>query len=278
MLEGMIVKNISNSYTVVVNEETYICTPRGRFRNEKKVPLVGDKCLIDPEHSYILELLPRKNELKRPNVCNIDIGLIVTSLKHPDYNSTLLDKEISSVILSNIEPVLCFTKLDLLSEEEKEDFKKIQNYYESIGIKTFDNTKLDSLIQYLQGNVVVLTGQSGAGKSSLLNRISPELNLKTNEISMALNRGVHTTRHTEIFEAKGISFFDTPGFSSLTLEENTKEEIRDSFLEFSFYECQFRDCMHEKEKICGVKEAVEDGNILKSRYESYLKMKMECKK
>lgn len=278
MLEGVIVKNISNSYTVRSSKGEYICTPRGRFRLEKRTPLVGDRCMFDPDQLYMYELLPRKNELKRPNVCNIDATLIVTSIKHPDFNSTLLDKEISSVFLSHIEPVLCFTKLDLLTNEELEHWNEIQNYYKNLGFSVFTNQDILSLVDFLKGKVVVLTGQSGAGKSTLLNRISPDLNLRTSEISSALNRGVHTTRHTEIFDAKGISFLDTPGFSSLNLEEYKKEEIRDSFPEFSSVSCQFQDCMHVKERVCGVKAALEEGKILDSRYESYLKMLEECQK
>ncbi len=276
MLKGRIVKNISNTYTVFSENHYYECTPRGLFRQKKITPLVGDIVNIDEKNLYILEILPRKNELKRPSVANVEKTLIVTSMKKPDFNSLLLDKEIGLSILSHIEPVLCFTKLDLL--ENREWVETLKKYYNSIGIPTFDNENLEKLVSYLKGSFVVLTGQSGAGKSTLLNRISPDLKLKTNEISESLNRGKHTTRHTEIFRAKEVLFCDTPGFSSLSFEEFTKEEIKEVFEEFKNYECKFRDCSHTKETVCGVKDAVSKGLILKPRYESYLKMRGECKK
>ena len=272
MLKGTIVKNISNKYTVMCQDKLYDCTPRGKFRFEKKVPLVGDYCMIDEENCYIIEILERKNELQRPNVSNVDVALIVTSMKQPDFNATLLDKEISSVILESIEPVICFTKIDLLSDEEIKQYQELRAYYQRIGIYCFDNTELNELKSYLKEKYVVLTGQTGAGKSTLLNKLALTLNLKTNEISFALNRGKHTTRHTEIFTIDGIHFFDTPGFSSLELENKTKEEIRDSFIDFQEYHCKFQDCMHLKENVCGVKEAREQGKILDSRYSSYQRM------
>jgi len=276
MLEGVIIKNISNNYTVLCDDNRYECTPRGKFRKEKKIPLVGDRCVIDRENHYIMELKSRKNCLDRPTVCNVDYALIVTSMKHPEFSSFLLDKEISSMILAHIKPVILFTKDDLLEEKEKKEFLSIKEYYKRIGIPCFFKDEKEQLLELLQGKFVVLTGQTGAGKSTFLNRLNPNLNLKTDEISEALNRGKHTTRHTEIFEIDGVYFFDTPGFSSLELEKYTKEEIRDSFVEFDS-PCQFRDCMHLKELGCSVKQRLEEGSLLKSRYESYVKM-LERKK
>ncbi len=275
MLKGIIVKNISNSYTVLSEKKLYECIPRGRFRKEKKTPLVGDKCLFDEKNCYILELLERKNELKRPNVANIDICLIVTALKSPRLNTLLLDKEISLAILSNVEPVLCFTKLDLLNENEKKEYEQIKKIYEQIGFKVFENNETSKLKEFLKNKIVVLTGQTGAGKSTLINKLAPHLQVKTNEISLALNRGKHTTRHTEIYDLEGIGLCDTPGFSSLELKEYSKEQIRNSFPEFKKYSCRFNDCMHLKEKECGVKEALLENKIAPSRYENYQKMLSE---
>lgn len=272
MLEGRIIKNISNAYTVLCDGKTYVCTPRGKFRNQKITPLVGDLCKFDAENLYLLELLPRKNELERPSIANVDYALLVTSMKKPNFSSFLLDKEISSVLLAKIKPVILFTKLDLLSEEEWKEYQSIREYYESISIPCFSNEERSSLLSFLKGSFVVLTGQTGAGKSTFLNKINPSLNLKTDEISSSLNRGKHTTRHTEMFEVEGVSFSDTPGFSSLELTKFKKEEIKDTFIEFQNFPCQFKDCMHVKELSCGVKQAVEEQKILKSRYESYQKM------
>lgn len=278
MLKGIIVKNISNAYSVLTNKKIYICTPRGKFRNEKKIPLVGDYCIIDEQNNYILELLPRKNELKRPSVCNVDCCLIVTSFYKPMYSSLLLDKEISLAIMSDIEPVLYFSKIDLLNNEELDNYEKIKKMYEQIGFKVFDMNNITLLKEYLQNKVVVLTGQTGAGKSTLINKLDPNLNIKTNEISLSLNRGKHTTRHTEIYDVEGIWLCDTPGFSSLDLSEYSKEDIKNSFIEFQNYECKFRDCLHLKEIDCGVKNALLNHLINESRYESYQKMISEVKK
>lgn len=268
MLKGQIIKNISNHYTVKTEKGLFECVPRGKFRMQKKTPLVGDFCTIDEENDYILELLPRKNELQRPSVCNVDYGLIITSMRHPDFNFLLLDKEITSILLSHIKPLICFTKLDLL--EDTKEFRKIKSYYESIGIPCFTNTDLTSLKEYLKDSLVVLTGQTGAGKSTLLNKMDETLNLQTNEISKALNRGKHTTRHTEIFAISNILFCDTPGFSALDILNATKEEVKDAFTEFKNYACEFKDCFHRNERNCGVKDAVLEEKILSSRYVSYL--------
>lgn len=278
MLKGIIVKNISNTYTVLANNQRINCNPRGKFRNEKKTPLVGDECIIDEQNKYILELLPRKNELKRPSVCNVDFCLIVTSMKSPDYNALLLDKEISLSLLSKIPPVLYFSKVDLLTKEEKEKYFLLKKMYQDIGFPVFDAETIKELCNFLQKKIVVLTGQTGAGKSTLIKKIAPELDIKTNEISKALNRGKHTTRHTEIYDVLGIWFCDTPGFSSLNLDGYKKEEIKNSFPEFQEYTCKFRDCIHIKEQSCAVKEALEKGAINQNRYESYKKMLSEVEK
>ena len=269
MLKGMIVKNISDVYTVKVGSKFYDCKARGKFRRDALTPLVGDLVEFDSENLYILNILERKNELVRPSISNVDVALIITSVKKPDLSLYLLDKQLSSIILEHIMPVICFTKLDLLTRDELKEFKKIIKYYKKIGIKVFVNQKIKKMIRYLKGKTVVLTGQTGAGKSSLLNRLDSQLNLKTGEISDALGRGRHTTRHTEFFLVQDILIADTPGFSALDLNKYTKEEIRDSFIEFSNYSCEFKNCMHVRENDCEIKRQVEKGNILKSRYENY---------
>ena len=269
MLKGMIVKNISDTYTVKENKNLYECKARGKFRNRGLTPLVGDIVEFDPEQNYILDIKERKNELARPSVSNIDIALIISSVKKPDLSLYLLDKQITSVVLEKIEPVLCFTKLDLLNKKELKEIKKVMKYYKKLGYAVFTNWQVKKILKYLKGKTVVLTGQTGAGKSSLLNLISPSLNLKTGEISEALGRGKHTTRHTEFFLVKDVLIADTPGFSSLDINKHTKEEIRDTFLEFKKYTCEFKNCMHDKEQNCAVRKACEKGEIMKSRYENY---------
>ena len=270
MLKGRIIKNISDIYTVNSDNKLYECKARGKFRHTKMVPLVGDIVEFLEDEKYIINILDRRNELERPSISNIDVALIVTSLKKPDISYTLLEKEISSVVIAGVEPVICFTKLDLISDSEEAQLHKIVGYYESIGIKVFLNNRLEEMVQYLCDKYVVLTGQTGAGKSSLINRLDKEMALKIGDISEALGRGKHTTRHTEFHLVRGIYIADTPGFSALDLSKYTNSEIRDSFVEFRSRICEYRDCMHDKEINCAVKKDVSDGVILKSRYDNYL--------
>lgn len=276
-MQGKIVRIVSNLYTVDVNGKLYNCHARGKFRNEKLTPLVGDLCNIDPENNYILEINSRKNELQRPVIANVDIALIITSCKSPDLSLSLLDKLISNVIINRIDPVICFTKLDLLNKEELKMIKKIMKYYSSIGIKVFNNKENFRLKRFLKNKTVVLTGQTGAGKSTLLNKLDKKLNLKTQEISEALGRGKHTTRHVELFNIGKILIADTPGFSALEFTNITKEELKESFKEFNNYDCEYKDCIHNNEKNCAIKKAVQNGEILESRYENYLKFLKEVK-
>lgn len=269
-MQGKIIKIISNLYTVQTIEGKIECQARGKFRNEKITPLVGDICKIDEKNNYILEILPRKNELDRPMIANVDAALIVVSVKKPDLSLNLLDKMISIIKIKNIEPILCFSKLDLLKKEEHKEIKQIMSYYKHLGIKVVKNTEIHKIKKILKEKNVVITGQTGAGKSTLLNKLDKSLNLKTDEISESLGRGKHTTRHVELFAFKNFYIADTPGFSSLNFNNNTKEEIRNSFIEFNAYSCPFKNCMHAKEKDCAVKKAVEAHKILESRYNNYI--------
>ncbi len=269
---GKIIKQISNDYTVKVNDKIYICKARGKFRNQGVNPLVGDNVVIDTQNNYILEILKRKNELERPSVANIDQVLIVTSVKIPNFSSNLLDKLITIIEFNNVKPVICFTKLDLLNNVELNNIKNIMDYYKKIGYEVYANTD-SNLKDIFKDKVTVFAGQSGSGKSSLLNRLDSSLNLEIGEVSTALGRGKHTTRHTELLEVLGGLIADTPGFSSIDLKNMNISDIRDSFIEFDKYkdDCEYRDCMHKDELKCGIKENVKNSNILKSRYENYLK-------
>lgn len=272
-MQGIIIKNISNDYTIVSEEKKYICKARGKFRKEKIIPLVGDNCIFDAEKKYITEILPRKTELIRPPISNIEQAIIITSVKEPDFSSNLLDKLLCIIEYNNITPIICFTKLDLLNEEEKTQITEIIKYYKKIGYQVYKNTEIEKIKKIFKNKISVFTGQSGAGKSTLLNKLNPGLNLKTNKISMALGRGKHTTRHVELIEMYGGLIADTPGFSSLSFIDMTNEDIRDNFIEFNEYrdKCEYKDCMHISEKKCEIKNQLEKRNILESRYENYLK-------
>ena len=270
-MQGRITRIISNLYTVDVDGKTYDCRARGKFRNDKLIPLVGDYVEINDEN-YILDIKDRKNSLNRPMVANIDVALIVTSLKRPELSTYLLDKMIVNISSINIKPILVFTKYDLIEDYEKDYYDSVLSYYKSIGYDCLLNTELDKLDELIDGKVVVLTGQTGVGKSTLLNKLLPEVNQETNDISDALGRGKHTTRHVELFKYKNSFIVDTPGFSALDINEEDKNNIRFYFKEFKNDECKFNDCKHINEIGCKIKEDLENGKILETRYENYKRM------
>lgn len=272
-MKGQIIKIISNLYFVNCNSEIYKCHSRGNFRNKNILPVVGDFCIIDKDDNYILEILPRKNFLIRPLVANIDQGLIVTSLKTPDFSENLLDKLLLVMEINKIKPIICITKEDLVNEKEKNKYRNILNYYKKIGYDVYYNTQLDKLKRIFKNKTTVFTGQTGAGKSSLFNKLDSRLNLDVGEVSIALGRGKHTTRCVELIEIFDGKLVDTPGFSSIDLSIFFNEQIRDNFIEFKNYICKYSNCTHTNESIeeCSIKKAVESGKILKSRYENYLK-------
>lgn len=274
MKTGIIIKNISNQYTCLVDTEEIVCTPKGKFRHDNITPLVGDYCKIDKENKIIKEILPRRNELSRPNVANIDYALIVTSVKKPNISLNLLDKQLVAIEKNKIIPIILITKLDLTNKEELKEIKDIINYYKKIGYIVLTNKNLFKLKRLLKGKVVVLTGQTGAGKSTLINKLDKTKNVKTHEISESLGRGVHTTRNTEIYNTKGIYIVDTPGFSSLDIKDIKTNELKEYFKEFKNINCDFKDCTHEDN--CNVKKAVDLGIIRKSRYDNYLRIIKEC--
>ena len=271
-MQGKIIKQISNDYTVKTDKSEYNCKARGKFRKMEVSPLVGDEVEFNEKEKYILKILPRKNELNRPRIANIDRAIIITSLKQPSFDTNLLDKLLCIITYNNIEPIIIFTKSDLLSKEELNEFKKYYDYYQSIGYTCFMNYELDKIIKIFKGKVSVFTGQSGAGKSTLLNNLDKSLNIETNEISLALNRGKHTTRHTSLLEVGEGLVADTPGFSALSFGEMTNDLIRDNFIEFNKYrqDCKYKDCMHHKEDHCEIKNKVEEKEILQSRYDNYI--------
>lgn len=271
-MQGKIIKLISNDYSVLTDEGVLVCKARGKFRNMKVSPLVGDEVIIDKDNKCIKEILKRRNELVRPPVANIDQVVIIANV-YPQFDTNLLDKLLVIIEYNNIEPVICITKMDLISDGEKEEINRYINYYKKIGYKVYVNTDIENISKLFKDKVSVFTGQSGAGKSTLLNRLDESLNIKTDEISLALGRGKHTTRHVELLSLCDGLIADTPGFSSLSFIGMTKEDIRDNFIEFNTYrhDCEYKDCMHVSETKCEVKKQLEENNIIKERYENYLK-------
>lgn len=274
-MQGEVVKVISNQFYVKVNNNVLICTQRGVLKKNKTLPLVGDKVLVDIEKRVIEKILPRKNEIVRPPVANIDQAIVVTSLKHPDFSTNLLDKLLVQLEINKIKPIICLTKKDLLSSIELTNYLEIINYYQKIGYLVVDNTDIKKILKELENKITVFLGQTGAGKSTLLNKLFPDLNLKTGEVSLALGRGKHTTRVVEIIEIGNIKVLDTPGFSALSFLKYDLESVKEAFVEFKNYPCLYKDCNHDKEPECNLKKAVLAGNVLESRYENYLNFKKE---
>ena len=270
-MEGRIIKQISNDYTVLADKE-YVCKARGVFRKNEETPLVGDIVSFDPGKKLIVEIKPRLNSLVRPAVSNIDQALIVTSVKNPDFSTNLLDKLLTIIEYNKIKPIICFTKLDLLSEKEREKITNYIDYYTSLGYLVLTNENKNNFKNLFKDKITVFTGQSGAGKSSLLNLLDSSLQLKTADISYALGRGKHTTRHTELYSFGGGLIADTPGFSAIDLNNLKPIEIRDNMIDmFKALEfCKYRDCMHIKEDGCSVREQIKHNPIFKERYENYI--------
>ena len=268
---GKVIKLISNKWTVQVEEHYYECSSIGKFKYLKVSPLVGDVVEIDINNKVITTIYPRKNELVRPPIANVDQAIILTSCKEPDFSSNLLDKMLVIIEYNNVKPIICFTKYDLLKDTKEID--EIINYYKKVGYEVYINSYVEKIKSVFKGKITVLTGQTGVGKSSLLNSLKKDLNLPTGEISKALGRGRHTTRHVELLEIEDGLVADTPGFSSLDFIGMDKNDIKDNFVEF--YEnqdkCKYKDCLHLKEDGCYIKKMVEEGKIRSTRYDNYKK-------
>lgn len=285
MPKGQIRKAISGFYYVEQDGVLIQCKGRGVFRNRGITPLVGDIVTYVREgdnDATVTEIDERKNELVRPPISNIDQAFLVFSLVEPDFSPHLLDRFLVVIESYGIEPVICVTKKDIASESNILGAESTLNYYRKIGydvVETYiEDPELYSVLEpFLKGKTTVLAGQSGVGKSTLLNTLIPELSLKTGEISDALGRGKHTTRHVELMEVAGGLVADTPGFSSLEFTHIEKEELRDYFVEMERIapSCKFRGCLHTKEPGCAVKEQVETGEILQSRYKNYVQFLQE---
>lgn len=279
MAIGQIRKALSGFYYVFDNGELIQCRGRGVFRNRGESPLVGDIVDYDKEdqsEGYVMKIHARKNELIRPPISNIDQALLVFSVKEPAFNTTLLDRFLVVLESFYVKPILVLTKMDLLTEQELEKIKLYIRDYEEIGytiLTTYmdDPMLMEQLTPYLEGKISVLAGQSGVGKSTLLNTLIPELNIKTDAISQSLGRGKHTTRHVELIEVANGLLADTPGFSSFDFDTIEKEELTSCFPEFARIseDCKFRGCLHIKEPKCAVKEALQNGEIRPYRYEHY---------
>lgn len=303
MQDGLIVKALSGFYYVQPDEGggTVQCRARGLFKKQGIAPLVGDRVKFERDESgsvkgegTVVELYPRSTELVRPPVANVDTALLVFAVTEPELNVNLLDKFLVLAELAGLEPVIGLTKSELLhskyktgqaAEALRAKIGRLQSVYEAIGYRVFSVSArsgegTDALLALLDGRITVFAGQSGVGKSSLLNCLVPGLTLETNEISQKLGRGKHTTRHVELYRigASGL-VADTPGFSQLEFPDVEPERLTQAFPEFAKLagSCKFRGCLHLQEPSCRVRDAVERQEADSGRYENYTMFLTEIK-
>lgn len=283
-LNGTIIKGIGGFYYVEAAGEIYECKARGVFRKERIIPLVGDSVEITvDEHgkNSIDAINERRNFFNRPPIANVDNLVIVSSTCDPKPNLLIIDRLTAVAYHKGVRPIIVFTKDDLCSASEYcEKYKK--SGFDTFVVSNATNQGVDEVVKFLDGSISVFTGNSGVGKSSLLNSIEPRFSLETAEISKKLGRGRHTTRHVELFKVGNGYIADTPGFSSLDFETNDvirKDELAECFPEFSYYLglCKFTSCSHINDKGCKIAEAVEKGEISQSRHESYVALYNEVK-
>lgn len=287
-MTGKIVKGIAGFY-YVHNKESglFECKAKGIFRNKKIKPLVGDNVefdIIDEKNflGSIVDVLPRKNCLLRPEVANVDQAVIIFAVKDPEPNINLLTRFLIRMQKEEVETLICFNKEELVSDEQ---CSRLRDIFSKSGCgilftSTYEETGLEQLGQRIEGRTTVFAGPSGVGKSSIINYLYPKALMETGDISDKIKRGKHTTRHSELFNIHGDTYImDTPGFTSLYLNEFDKDEIRFYFHEFDEYEgmCRFNGCIHVNEPGCAVKNAVENGKISRVRYENYVEIYNERK-
>ncbi len=279
-MQGKIIKGIAGFYYVHIPEKgVYECKAKGVFRKDKKKPLVGDNVLIqilkeEERLGNIDEILPRKSEIIRPAVANIDQALVIFSIVKPQPNFNLLDRFLIMMEQQNIPCVICFNKTDIDEENQGEEYERIYQScgYETLLVSAKKGLGIENLKKILKGKTTTVAGPSGVGKSSVINELQSEVQMETGSISLKIERGKHTTRHSELIAMEDNTYIlDTPGFSSLGLFDMEKEELAGFYPEFAKYECycKFGGCAHISEPVCGIREAVEDGEIPKLRYDNY---------
>ena len=285
-MQGKIVKGIAGFYYVHVNGIGVIeCKAKGIFRKDGTKPLVGDNVEIETvgeEHASgnIVLIHKRNNEIIRPAVANIDQAVIIFSMIKPMPNLNLLDRFLILMEKQHIPCIICFNKEDIVSKEEQ---KKLQTVYQNSGylvlvVSAKRKAGIERLKAELIGKTTVVAGPSGVGKSSIINCLQSEITMETGEISVKIERGKHTTRHSQLIDIFDDTYIcDTPGFSSLLLDDIEKEELGKYYPEFVQYEgqCKFQGCSHIHEPVCGIRQAVEQGDISKERFENYKQLYQE---
>ncbi|MBM7581902.1 ribosome biogenesis GTPase [Caldicoprobacter guelmensis] len=278
MEKGIIVKGVGGFYDVYLNGSLLRCLPRGKFRKQGITPMVGDVVEVNAKDAVIEAILPRKNQFKRPCVANIDNLGIVISVKHPDPDLLLVDKLILAARMHSVKPFIVINKIDLAEGES--EIKAIEEQYRRSGCQIFcisckDGTGIEELKRGLYSGITTFAGQSGVGKSSLINRLYPDISREVGDISEKTKRGKHTTRSVELLVLPdGKMLVDTPGFSALEVDLMQLEKVQLYYEEFVPYadQCRFPNCMHYREPHCAVKQAVQQGGIHEMRYQRYIRI------
>lgn len=287
-MQGKIIKGIAGFYYIhTENGEIYECKAKGIFRKDNQKPLVGDNVKIEvldekDKKGNLVQILPRKNSLIRPAVANVDQAFVIFAMEDPKPNFLLLDRFLIMMEQADIPTIICFNKKDLAEEEELQQLYQIYTNcgYRVVLTSAANEEGIDEIRAILQGKTTVVAGPSGVGKSSLTNLMQEDVQMETGEISKKLKRGRHTTRHSQVIAVGEDTYLmDTPGFSSLYLNNMEKQELKDYFPEFRKYEdgCRFLGCCHIHEPGCAVKDAVDREEISKLRYEDYLSLHEELK-
>lgn len=282
MEEGRIIKLIGGLYTIIDHHhQSHERRPLGILRYQNVRPIVGDKVLFDADS--LISIRPRTNELVRPQIANVDQALLIHSAKAPDFSFALLDRFLILIEQNHIVPVIIVTKIDLLQEQELNELKKKLQYYECfyrvIYVSNKQHIGISEIVRVTENKINVLAGQTGAGKSSLLNAINPDLNIKTDVISKALGRGKHTTRHVELIPFESGWIADTPGFSKLAFPQMDSVSLKDRYPDFVHLssQCSFNECTHIHEPGCKVIEAYHHDEIPRERYQNYVRFFQEIK-
>lgn len=283
-LQGRVLKNYNGYYYVVSDEKIYTCKVKGKMKQNRFSLATGDFVSFElgqKDEGMIKKILSRKNFLVRPTLANLDLFIVTFACATPDFSFLLADKLLALAEMAGIPAILVLNKCDLA---EQEQLAKITEVYTKIGYEVYtvsaaQNIGIEQLKQRLQGKICAFGGPSGVGKSSTINMIDPTVNLKTGIVSEKIGRGKHTTRFAELLPFAGGYIADTPGFGNLLLEELDEKELYRGFREFAEYEhnCKFISCTHTHEPVCGVKDAVEQGEIAESRYQSYVNILQEIK-
>lgn len=286
-MQGKIIRGIGGFYYINAGNSIYECKAKGSFRKDGIRPLVGDDCIIDildekNRLANITSILPRHSEIIRPAVANVDQAMIIFAISRPEPNFNLLDRFIIQISQKDLPCIIVINKMDLADDDQR---REIEEAYVACGCKVVftsvsNREGVEEIRKLIKGKTTTVAGPSGVGKSSMINLLQSAVKMQTGVLSDKIDRGKHTTRHSELIPIDEDTYIlDTPGFSSLNLFDVSTDTLKDYYYEFEDYaaECRFLDCKHISEPDCGVKKAVESGEVSRLRYENYLTLYRECK-